>query len=130
MTMDNVTLAEFFEELIVALSKKNIALPLKDEQKWHTFLYNITTDNIENKPRFLNNIIFDWDAPYPKCQELSEFLQALHWNECINASNPSFSTFTIDSSLDNLCKIRAKDDALKYFIDSAVGIGDRHFARI
>lgn len=116
-------MAEFLEEVIVALAAKGKDLPLRDDRTWHTFLYQLSKEKFEPRPAFLDTLGFDWDAPYPRCQGLSEFLQALHWNECVVAANPSFESFGVSPALTELCAKRDKDQALTEFVRRAAQLG-------
>ena len=40
--------------------------------------------------------MFDWDGPYPKCEELSEFLNGLHITGNVSGLNPRFDLISVD----------------------------------
>ena|ERR1035437_3318618 len=70
-------------------------MPFENEGPWHELFYALKQADKSGKPEFLRSLRFDWDGPYPKSQELSEFLHALHWNACIDARNPHFDKITL-----------------------------------
>ena len=83
------TLGDFMKELAVLMADAQLQLPLKDERPWHHLFFRLKqATDIEERPAFLDNLVFDWDGPTPKCQELSEFLHALHWSAARNCQQP------------------------------------------
>ena len=72
-------LGDFVEQLAANLQSKSIAMPFESEGPWHELFFDLKRTDQEGKPSFLESLRFDWDGPYPKCQELSEFFHALHW---------------------------------------------------
>ena len=52
---------------------------------------------VSGKPKFLSELVFDWDGPSPKCEELSEYLNGLHITANVSGLNPRFDLFSVDS---------------------------------
>jgi hypothetical protein len=84
------------------------------------------------KPEFLNKLVFDWDAPYPKSQELGNFLTALHFTASVSAQNPRFDTILIDSAAQNrwMRNLEQGEPNLKSFIESAAELAQKEFAAV
>jgi hypothetical protein len=95
-----MTLGDFVKYLITILNKDNIPMPYEDEKKWHELFFLLKTQNISiEKPDFIKHLWFDWDGPFPKSQELSDFLHALHWNACVSSPNPSYEKVCISPEI-------------------------------
>jgi hypothetical protein len=92
-------LGDFVEQLAATLHKQNIIMPYENEGPWHELFYHVKKSDWPGKPEFIQSLRFDWDGPYPKCQELSEFLHALHWNACVDARNPHFDMITLPDGM-------------------------------
>ena len=92
-------LGEFVEQLAAQLQEQAVPMPFEDERHWHELFYEFKKSGWEGKPAFLSSLRFDWDGPYPKSYELSEFLQALHWNACVDARNPHFDRITLSEGI-------------------------------
>jgi hypothetical protein len=92
-------LGEFVEQLAAQLAQQQVQMPFEDERHWHELFYEFKKSDWQGKPAFLHRLRFDWDGPYPKSYELSEFLQALHWNACVDARNPHFDRITLSEGI-------------------------------
>lgn len=114
-------LGDFVEQLAANLQNKNIAMPFESEGPWHELFFDLKRTDQEGKPSFLESLRFDWDGPYPKCQELSEFLHALHWNACVDARNPHFDKISLPQGIAALWLSRGDrlDEKTKAFLSSA-----------
>lgn len=94
------TLGDFVKELTVLMKADGLQLPLKDERPWHYLFFELKRNrSAEGRPTFFDRLIFDWDGPSPKCQELSEFIHALHWNATVTASNPTYESLTLSEDV-------------------------------
>lgn len=115
-------LGDFVEQLAALLQKRNVPMPFENEGPWHELFYDLKQLNQQGKPDFLNLLRFDWDGPYPKCAELSEFLHALHWNACVDARNPHFDEITLPREIAEEWSRQssALDESTKQFLDVAV----------
>jgi len=97
-----LTLGDFVKQLTALMKDANLRLPLKDEKPWHLLFFELKRDPItEGRPAFFDRLVFDWDGPAPKCQELSEFIHALHWNATITANNPTYETLQLSEEVAN-----------------------------
>lgn len=94
------TLGDFVKELAVLMRDKNLQLPLKDERPWHLLFFQLKQERgVEGRPAFFDKLVFDWDGPAPKCQELSEFIHALHWNATVTANNPTYEAIRLSDEI-------------------------------
>jgi hypothetical protein len=98
-----LSFSEFMKHLVALFSEKGIPLPLKDERPGHGLFYDLKRNNpaAVTLP-FLLDLRFDWDGQYPKCQEVSEFLHALHWNAGVSAINPRYTNMTLPEEIARL----------------------------
>lgn len=126
-----MTLGEFVKQLAALLQRDKVTMPFKNERAWHELFYALKRDQaVPGKPQFLESLRFDWDGPYPKSRDLSQFLEALHWNASVSASNPQFEVITLPEEVAELW-LRRYDDGdpeLKGFLDAAVGRARQEFA--
>lgn len=100
--MQEVTLGDFITQLTVRMEDANLVMLFKDEAPWHLLFYKLKTISSHERPDFLQRLRFDWDGPYPRSQELSEFLQALHWTGSVVAANPSYDKITLQRDVREL----------------------------
>lgn len=131
IAVGTVTLGQVVRQLAAKLAERNVPLPLKNQKPWHELFYRLAQmqDN-EGKPAFLKRLVFDWDSPYPQCQQLSEFLEALHSTASASANNPRFNTITID---DDHVKRWSEQFAqferpLQQFVERATSLATEKFA--
>lgn len=101
-------LGDFVEQLAASLQRGKVAMPFENEEPWHELFYDLKQADWDGKPPFLQALRFDWDGPYPKCRELSEFLHALHWNACVDARNPHFDEITLPPAIEEAWSRRAE----------------------
>ena len=113
-------LGDFVEQLAAALHNQHTKMPYEDEGPWHDLFYELKKSDWPGKPGFLESLRFNWDGPHPKCQELSEFLHALHWNACVDARNPHFDMITLPDGMAEQWSGRVLDDHTKGFLDRTV----------
>ena len=126
----DISLGEFVKRLAASLQQEGAMMPFKNQRPWHLLVYELAKTPSTGRPKFLDELIFDWDAPYPKCQELSEFLHALHFTASVSASNPSYDAISVDDELAELWSqpFPGENAALKDFIVSAVERAKETFA--
>ena len=112
-------LGDFVEQIAVRLQQQNVEMPFENEQPWHELFYELKRSTVDGKPDFFSALRFDWDGPYPKCLELSEFLHALHWNACIDARNPHFDRITLPPAIAEAWSKREAqfDSAMRSFLE-------------
>ena len=117
-------LGDFVKEMAALMKDADLRLPLKDERPWHLLFFDLKRDRqAVDRPAFLDRLVFDWDGPSPKCQELSEFIHALHWNANVTASNPTYETLTLSEDVAN----RWRPAALTMFHQSALALARTKF---
>lgn len=117
MNAQNTTLGEFVQQLLIQLANRE--LHFKDERPWHELFYRLkASPNKPGKPQFLAELFFDWNGEYPKCQELSEYLHALHWTGCMIAANPGYDQFRLKKEVGDLWKQKLDGD-LREFVKEA-----------
>ena len=75
--------------MAVSIPEQRI-IPFQDESPWHIVLYRLKQDLQDPLPKFISELTFDWDGPFPKSQDVSDFLQALHWTGSVEALNPTY----------------------------------------
>jgi len=99
-------------------------MPFRNEEKWHTFFYGLKSNHdSKGRPTFLDGLFFDWDGPSPKCQDLSEYLQALHLNGFVSVANPRYDRLKVDDDVRNNADrfgLSVGDAALAEFLDGSV----------
>jgi hypothetical protein len=94
-----LTLGDFVKQIAADIKE----MPFKAERPWHVLFYELQHQPDEpGKPEFLRNLRFDWDGPYPKCRDLSDFIHALHWNSSVSATNPSFEKIVLPDEVAKL----------------------------
>ncbi len=125
-----MSLGELVKQIAAAMQKASVAMPFKDEEPWHALFYQLKRRDAQGKPEFLAHLCFNWDGPYPKCQELTDFLQALHWNASVSAANPHYDTITLPNAVADLWSQETEDlpDGTKRFLKEAVSLAKQQFS--
>jgi len=118
---NTTTLGDFVEELVALLHKDGVKIPFKNQRPWHRLFYALKSESSPGKPTFFDQLFFDWDGPYPKSEELSEFLYALHWNTSVSAANPHFETISLTDDVAGLLlkRLIGQDPQSKEFLEEA-----------
>jgi hypothetical protein len=115
-----ISLGEFVKQLVLDLHRDETPMPFQNETNWHVLFYKLKkTQNNQGRPAFLDKLRFDWDGPYPRCQDLSEYLQTLHWNGFVSVANPSYDRLSVDADVFAEAKRNAsavKDKKLASFL--------------
>ena len=130
---EEMSLGDFVKELAALMHKKGIGMPFRNQRPWHLVFYDLKKASSEvGRPAFLDNLTFDWDGPYPKSRELSEFLNALHWNASVSASNPHYQTITLTDDVADLWLGRYKhlDSDTEKFLNGAVESAQKEFSKV
>lgn len=130
-TRPELSLGEFVKHLAALLHKDKVTMPLEDERRWHLVFYALKhARNLPEKPAFLEELMFDWDGPYPKARELSQFLQALHWTGNVSAINPQFRQMTLPNDVAELWlkRLETADSQTKKLLELAVQYAKEQFA--
>lgn len=133
MANDNLdlSLGQFVRQLAALLHEKEVKLPFKDQRRWHTVFYQLKKQTASRgRPKFFDELRFDWDAAYPKCQQLSEFLNALHFTANVSVHNPDFNVISVAPQIaERWAQTINKDDPeLRNFVDGAVALAQKEFA--
>jgi hypothetical protein len=128
--MAEMTLGEVVKQIAARMQKQNVPMPFRNERPWHELFYQLKKDRLADKPRFLGQLIFDWDGPYPRCRELSEFLHALHWNASVSANNPHYDIINLSKDVADLWDQRSTEleASAKRFLDTAFGLAAKEFS--
>jgi len=129
MNTQDISLGEFVKQLTLRFTQQQMTMPLRDERPWHLLFYKlkVAADYSRPKPGFLNDLLFDWDGPYPRSSELADYLDALHWTGCLSASNPQYEKVTVNPKVSQLWSALSVDPELSSFIDYAVEMAKGHF---
>jgi hypothetical protein len=125
-----LTLGQFVKELTAVFEQNNIPIPFKNERPWHFLFYELKKDrDAVGRPMFFDELEFDWDGPFPKSQELSNFLHSLHWNASVSASNPHYETISLSDPVRNLWfqRYEAEDANTKQFFAAALDRAKKEF---
>lgn len=125
-------LGDFVEQLAAKLQQQNVPMPFENERPWHELFYRLKRESIHGGSGFFNELRFDWDGPYPKCAELSEFLHALHWNACVDARNPHFDRISLPEEIVKIWSERAEklDETEKRFLSRSVQAAREDFGAV
>ncbi|MCH9052429.1 MAG: hypothetical protein IIA72_15345 [Proteobacteria bacterium] len=126
----DMSLGQLVKQLAALLQKREVALPFKNQEPWHLLFYELSKlPPNPGKPEFLNELVFDWDAPQPKCQELSDFLQALHFTANVSARNPRFDVINVDPDVADRWSqpLDPGNRELEQFLDTAVELACKEF---
>lgn len=125
-----MSLGQFVKQLTALLQKERVKLPFRNQRPWHVLFYELKKSSAPGRPKFFDQLRFDWDAPYPKCQQLSDFLNALHVTTSVTVSNPSFSEILVsDEVADRWANNLTKDDPdLRQFVNDTVARAKEEFA--
>jgi len=128
----NLSLGDFIKQLTARLQGEGIPIPFKNERPWHFLFYELKKErDLPGWPRFLDQLLFDWDGPYPRSRELSAFLHALHWNASVSANNPHYETIELPDSVADLWqqRIGGLDKDARQFLDETVRRARAEFAQ-
>ena len=120
MTNEDISLGEFVKQLTVRIHDARLPMPFKDEEPWHTLFYRLKQEDVPGKPAFFAGLRFDWDALYPRSQELSEYIHAHHFTGCVAASNPSYDEMSLNPKLGQIWSSQKPEGDLSKFLDYAM----------
>ncbi|HXY98808.1 MAG TPA: hypothetical protein VEI03_02325 [Stellaceae bacterium] len=125
-----MSLGEMVKLLAATLHKNRVPLPFKNQKPWHLLLYTLKMEGPKpDRPKFLDDLVFDWDGPFPTCEELSSFLNALHFTANVSGHNPRFNLVSVDDAdaerwLKDFDKMGANS---KSFVERAAELASREF---
>ena len=129
MPETKMSLGDFVKQLAVLMDKSGVVILFKEERPWHSLFYRLKKDPSKGKPRFFDELRFDWDGPYPKSQELSRFIQSLHWTGAVSAVNPSYEKIVLRPEMSELWSGKLKDIPAdgQEFLTHAVSLAKEEF---
>lgn len=129
MHISELSLGDFVKQLAVLMDKNQLVMLFKEEKPWHVLFYSLKKEQAEGRPAFFDTLRFDWDGPYPKCQELSEFIQALHWTGSVVAVNPSYERIMLDDDIRTLWRSEGKslEPKTKEFLTHSIDLARQRF---
>jgi len=82
---------------VLILHKNGEKLNFHRRKGWHNAFYQLkTSPHICGAPAVLREAFFDWDGPYPVCQELNECLNSFVVTGCVCCSSPNFNDHWLD----------------------------------
>jgi hypothetical protein len=90
-----LTLGGFIKQLAVRMQDSDIEMSFKDDRPWHMLFYKLRDEFRSQGSTFLGTMHFDWDGPYPKSQDVSDFIQGLHWTGSVSALNPTYERIIV-----------------------------------
>lgn len=130
MSEDQMTLGEFVKYMATLLNKNATPMLFKDESRWHSVLYRLREEKLDDRPEFLDQLIFDSGGPFPKCKDLSRYLQLLHVTGCVGTTNPSYEKMVLKEGLAKLWSTQMEKipDAQRRFMDHAAALAHEEFA--
>jgi len=132
MEAAEMTLGEFVKYLAALLTENNTPMLFKEEAPWHFVLFRLSEENCEGKPHFLNDLKFDWGGPFPKCKELSRYLQFLHSTACVGTMNPSYEEMVLKDDLEKLwfSEFKKIGDPQQKFMGHAADLATKEFSLV
>jgi hypothetical protein len=124
-----LSLGEFVKQLALKMNEAHLEMPFKEETPWHLLFYRLKKEcKFEGRPEFLDHLRFDWDGPSPKCQELSDFIQALHWTGSVIAVNPSYEKIMVEEDVAALWSRKGMlDSTSEAFLGRALALAQEEF---
>ncbi|HEX4021722.1 MAG TPA: hypothetical protein VHX63_11285 [Acidobacteriaceae bacterium] len=99
-----LTLGGFIKQLAVLMQDADIKMSFKDDKPWHMLFYKLRGEFKSQGNTFLQSMQFDWDGPYPKSQDVSDFLQGLHWTGSVSALNPTYERIIVPDEVQKVWK--------------------------
>ena len=126
---ENLTFGDYFKQLALQMEERNLVMEFKNEKPWHLLFYKLKKVEAKDKPQFLSALRFDWDGPYPRCQELSEYIQALHWTGSVVVGNPSYDKLTLQADVRKIWSAEAAElsDESRAFVDQGLELAMHEF---
>ena len=118
MNTEDMSLGDFVQQILIQLDANQVHF--RDERPWHEFFYRFKSGPEQTgMPLFLKKLFFDWNGPYPRSQELSEYLHGLHWTGCLSAPNSAYDSFTLKSDVREIWQNTEIEPELREFLNVA-----------
>jgi hypothetical protein len=132
MADEEMTLGEFVKYLAALLTENKIPMLFKDEAPWHFVLYELYDQDFDGKPSFFSELKFDWGGPFPKCKELSRYLQFLHSTACVGTMNPSYEEMVLKPDLEKLwfSELKGIEGLQQKFLGHAADLAKKEFSLV
>jgi hypothetical protein len=132
MKETKMTLGEFVKYLATLLTESKTPMLFKEEAPWHLVLFQLAEEESEGKPEFFSNLNFDWGGPFPKCKELSRYLQFLHSTACVGTMNPSYEEMMLKKDLEELwySEFKKIGEPQKKFMGHAAELAAKEFSLV
>tara|TARA_Y100000310_G_scaffold77666_1_gene74273 strand:- start:2772 stop:3161 length:390 start_codon:yes stop_codon:yes gene_type:complete len=125
-SLEEVSLFDLGRGLIATLILESVPVP-NENRDWHEFFYELKKEEKDGKPKFFDNLGFDWDGPYPKSLYLSEFFQAL--NIIYLARSPDGRIVIDEQTINHWSQeIEEGSPELKHYLAYATGKARTHFS--
>jgi hypothetical protein len=130
MDAEMISLGEFVKYLAAFLTENDVPMLFKDEAPWHFVLYELYDQDFEGKPKFFADLKFDWGGPFPKCKELSRYLQFLHSTACVGTMNPSYEEMVLKPDLEELwfSEFKTLEESQQKFMGHAADLAKKEFS--
>lgn len=125
-----MSLSTVVRVLVASLHKQRVSLPFKNQKPWHLLFYSLKAQSsARGRPPFLDELMFDWDGPYPKCEELADFLNALHVTANVSALNPGFNAIAVGETNANRWSkdLKRLDANSQRFVTRAIELAHKEF---
>ncbi|QQG45620.1 MAG: hypothetical protein HYW89_01730 [Candidatus Sungiibacteriota bacterium] len=117
-----VTLGDFVKYLVLLLHQGGVPFSFRIPEPWHTLFYKLKNmPHVAGKPDFFGNLGFDWDGPYPKSEELTEFIRALCLTGSVVTTSPHFDAYALPEETKKLWleSFEKLDEPTKRFLTTA-----------
>ena len=132
MGTEEMTLGEFVKYLAALHTENETPMLFKEEAPWHFALYELYDQDFEGKPKFFGDLKFDWGGPFPKCKELSRYLQFLHSTACVGTMNPSYKEMILKPDLEKMwfCEFKKIGETEQKFMGHAADLAKKEFSLV
>jgi hypothetical protein len=132
MDAELISLGEFVKYLAALLTENHVSMLFKEEAPWHFVLYELYDQDLEGKPKFFADLKFDWGGPFPKCKELSRYLQFLHSTACVGTMNPSYEAMVLKADLEKLwfSEYKTLEEPQRKFMGHAADLAKKEFSLV
>jgi hypothetical protein len=128
---NEISLGEFIKQLTLKIQPLRVEMPFAEEQPWHRLFYELKKEsNAGGKPGFLAELFFDWNGRYPRSQELSDYIHALHYTGCMSATNPQYDKIDVNEDVAKLWSEMELDAELSAYLDHAAQLAKERFAPV
>jgi|SRR5215471_3042678 len=126
-----LSLGDAVRQIALLANENHFQIPFKNEAPWHLLFYRLKRQSGSSKPTFLERLRFDSDGRYPRCRELSEFLQGLHTALTVNVPNPSYAEIVLseDATTDWAQERKTLGKGNQEFLHTALELAKKEFPK-